>query len=221
MKRAIYAVDIGSTRCKPGCGPNFAWARVDPENPSLVSTSTSIDALAVRLISDLNEDCSIALGFEAPLFIPVPEESAALCYGRKNEGSRSFAAPAGLSVTALGVHEAAWVLRRIAQSCDETVQFATNPASWPPTGNSPILFCWEAFVSDRAHSESHLRDAATAVMAFLSAERNLQAATKIAADNPLSLIGAVALWSGLTEDKAVLHGSTVVIRPEVPFEGPL
>ena len=219
LSRVIYAVDIGSTRCKAGQTPNFAWARVDPADPRCVVGSSEIGKLADRIVRDLQDRQSVALGFEAPLFIPVPAESSALCYGRKNEGSRSFAAPVGLAVATLGLHQAAWILRRIADSCGKSIQFETDARSWPPSESYPILFCWEAFVSEKAHGRTHVQDAATAAMAFLSAESNLAGATTIMAERPLSLIAAAALWSGLATDLDVLHQPTVVIRPDEPFAG--
>lgn len=219
MSRVIYAADVGSTRCEGGRTPNFAWARVEPADPTFVVGSSDIGKLADRIIRDLQNGQSIALGFEAPLFIPVPVESSALCYGRKNEGRRSFAAPAGLAVATLGLHQAAWILRRIADSCGDWIEFETGAGSWPPSEGHPILFCWEAFVSDQAHGRTHLQDAATAAMAFLSAEANLADATTITAESPLSIIAAAALWSGLATDTAILHQPTVVIRPDGPFAG--
>lgn len=219
MSRIIYAVDIGSTRCEAGQTPNFAWARVDPADPRSVVGSSDINKLADRIVRDLQARQSVALGFEAPLFIPVPVESSALCYGRKNEGNRSFAAPVGLAVTTLGLHQVAWILSRIADSCGDTIKFETGAGSWPPSESQPILFCWEAFVANKAHGPTHVRDAATAAIAFLSAENDLAAATTITAERPLSLIATAALWSGLATDTTVLHVPTVVIRPDKPFAG--
>ncbi len=219
MSRVIYAVDIGSTRCRAGRTPKFAWARVNAADPRSVASSSNIDKLADWIVRDLQNRQSVALGFEAPLFIPVPAESSALCYGRKNEERRSFAAPAGLAVATLGLHQAAWILRRIAHSCGDSIEFETDARSWPPSKSHPILFCWEAFVSEKAHGRTHVQDAATAAMAFLSAESNLAGATTIIAERPLSLIAAAALWSGLATDTDVLHQPTVVIRPDEPFAG--
>lgn len=218
MARVIYAVDVGSTRRRAKQKCNFAWVRVDPQQPCLQGSS-DIDILSKRVNDDLRNGVSVALGFESPLFIPEPEHSSDLCKGRKNEGSRSFAAPVGLAVATLGLHEAAWILRRVANVCGPSVRFETKPSAWRSARDSAILFCWEAFVAGGAHSLEHVRDAATAAMAFVSAESGLAAATEITGEHPLSLIGAAALWSGLTADIAVLHEPTVVIRPEGPFLG--
>ena len=217
--RMVYAADIGSTRFKAGGIPNFGWVKVDPADPAALSGSSDIGKLAEQIIADLKGGRNVALGLEAPLFIPVPAESSALCYGRENDGNRSCTAAAGLTVTALGLHEAAWILARIAECCGNSVEFRTDATSWPPSGRGPVLFCWEAFVSGQAHSDNHIQDAATAAMAFVAAESDLLGATRIRAARPLSVIAAAALWSGLTSEVALLHQATIVIRPDEPFRG--
>jgi hypothetical protein len=218
MTRRIYAVDVGSTRCDNGRTPRFAWARVDPDAPNDVMGHSDISLLATALAADLNEGVSVALGFEAPLFIPVPALATSLCCGRKGEGSRSFAAPVGLTVCALAVHEAAWLLRAVKRLCRRDIRFRVDESDWPPRDEG-VIFCWEAFVSQGAHADTHLKDAATAAMHFLREEDRLQASTSITAEHPFSLIGAAALWAGVAEDLSLLHKSTVVIRPTLPFDG--
>jgi hypothetical protein len=74
-------------------------------------------------------------------------------------------------------------------------------------------------VSGQAHSDEHLRDAATAAVTFLSSEQDLQEANAVGADNVISLIGAVALWSGWISDLRYLRKSTLVLKPTSVFEG--
>ena len=90
---------------------------------------------------------------------------------------------------------------------------------WPPADNDQLLFCWEAFVSGSAHTKIHVRDAATAAKAFLAVESDLASANAVTAAEPLSLLGAVALWCGWTSDLAVLKQSAIVIKPTAPFLG--
>jgi hypothetical protein len=148
--RRIYAIDVGSTRCDRGKPSNFAWARLDPAHPKTLTGSSDIELLAERLIHDLVARHSVALGFEAPLFVPVPSLAANLCRGRANEGSRSFAAPAGLAVASLGIHQSAWVLRRVFEATGTFVRFSQDPSAWPPSGDDTILFCWR-HLCQRAH----------------------------------------------------------------------
>ncbi len=213
--RAVYACDVGGTR-----SGKFAWARVEPETGSGVTGSSDIRVLTAALERDLKQDYSIALGFEAPLYIPVPESSDDLSRGCTGEGSRAWAAPAGSTVAMLGVHQSAWLLRTIFRSCGRCA-LTLDWEAWPPTASEPVLFCWEAFVSAGAHGTSHVQDAATAAMEFLRYEYALAAANAVTASRPLSLIGAVALWSGWTSSLDVLHEPTLVIKPKEPYRGPI
>jgi len=221
MKRVVYACDIGSTRPQGRNGrPAFAWARLLPnEGSKLVQGSSGIQYLVDRLELDIERGYSVALGFEAPLFIPVPQDSKDLSKGRRGEGNRSFASPVGLTACALGVHQSAWILKRLYESSYDKCVFTLDLQSWPPSGHRPVLFCWEAFVSGQAHSDEHLRDAATAAVTFLSSEQDLQEANAVGADNVISLIGAVALWSGWISDLRYLRKSTLVLKPTSVFEG--
>ena len=212
--RRIYAVDVGSTLKE-----SFAWVRVNPERPGGRIGSRSIERLVEQLVADLRESRSVALGFEAPLFIPVPIAAARLSRGRDNEGSPPWSASVGLTVTSLGLHQAAWILRHVCEQCGNSVNFQVAPDAWPPGPEATIVFCWEAFVSGPAKSETHIGDAATAAMAFLEHERRLVEATQVTAEHPLSLIGTAALWSGLAVGAGVLRTATVVLRPEERFKG--
>jgi hypothetical protein len=192
---------------------------VNPED-GVIQVSSYIDKLVQQLESDIRQGCSIALGFEAPLFIPVPEDWKDLSKGREGEGDRSFASQVGLTVCALGIHQSAWILRSLYESLSRECDFTLDPKCWPPSGQRPVVFCWEAFVSGAAHSEQHLMDAATAVHFFWRHETNLEEAREpVSAEKPLSLIGSVALWSGWVSDLEYIHEQTLVIRPKEPFRG--
>ena len=158
--RAIYACDVGSTLSTV---PKFAWTRILPERSTEVIGSSDIRVLASFLEDDLRGGRSVALGFEAPLFMPVPDRAEDLGRGRAGEGSRSMFAPAGSAVATLGLHQAAHILRRLFLSCGEECTFTLDWAERPPRGSQVVLLCWEAFVSQAAHSTStthaHLQDA--------------------------------------------------------------
>jgi hypothetical protein len=221
-QRVIYAADVGSTRTDSARhrSSGFGWARVRHDGE--VEGGCCIADLAAEVARDLRGGRAVALGFESPLTIPVPTNAANLCRGRAGEGSRSFAAPVGLAVTALGLHQAAWVLGAVRAEVGEhatRVMFAQRPDAWPSL--SPTLFCWEAFVSGAAHSDDHVRDAATAALEFAREEGNLEGATTVHAERPLSVIAAAALWSGWLNDLAELHNGTAVIRPAAAYTGPI
>jgi hypothetical protein len=202
--------------------------RVEPKRsePTIALEDCSdIRVLVAKIKKDFECGYSIALGFEAPLFIPVPENAHDLSRGRQEEDDRPFSAQAGAYVTTLGMHQAAWVLREIFSSCSGLCAFTLDSEKWPPTSSEQILFCWEAFVSGSAKGEgkeqSHVRDATTAAMAFLDREEDLMNSNEVTAERPFSLIGAAALWSGWTTDLKILHhDQTPVIKPSKPYQGP-
>lgn len=220
--RTIYAVDIGSTRPGRNGDRAFAWASVGKSPLEQgVRCSSDIDLLVKEVEEDLLAGYSVALGFEAPLFIPVPKNSDGLSYGRDGDSNRSWAAPAGSSVATLAVHQSAWLLRNLAKSCAGVARLELDYEQWSPRAGDPVLLLWEAFVSGKAHSEGHKRDAATAATFFLTHEGDLSAKATCGADNPISLIGSAALWAGWSQDLKLLHANTLVLKPTQSFEGKL
>jgi hypothetical protein len=194
---------------------------VNPED-GVIQVSAYIDKLVKQLESDTQQGCSISLGFEAPLFIPVPEDWKALGEARKGDDNRSWSAQSGAYVATLGIHQSAWILKRLHESSSGKYDFTLDWRRWPPSSHKPILFCWEAFVSGDAKGEKdgneHKRDAATAANYFHEYETNLQDIAPVFAKNPLSLIGSAALWCGWASDpKSILHEPTLVIKPKKPF----
>jgi hypothetical protein len=212
--RAIYTCDIGSIP-----SGNFGWARCVPEHKANPTGCTDISRLVDCLEKDMANRTSIALGFESPLFIAVPLSDSDLCRGRQGEGSRSLFAQAGATVTTLGIHQAAWILRKIHPCGANHFEFTTDLSKWPPSGERLVLLCWEAFVSGNAHSRHHTRDAATATMFFLDNEMHLGTVNAVTTEPSFSLIQAVALWAGWSTNMAELHASTLVIKPNKPYEG--
>src|SRR3989304_4664488 len=140
QKRIIYACDVGSTRHSAKTGlPSFAWARVNPED-GVIQVSAYIDKLVKQLESDTQQGCSISLGFEAPLFIPVPEDWKALGEARKGDDNRSWSAQSGAYVATLGIHQSAWILKRLHESSSGKYDFTLDWRRWPPSSHKPILF---------------------------------------------------------------------------------
>ena len=101
----VYAVDIGSVPKK-----NLGWAR-SPEGsmPIQKDVGNDIDALVEAISKDLQDGRPVAVGFEAPMWIPVPEASKNLGKARKGEGRRAWSASAGATVLGLGLAQACWI----------------------------------------------------------------------------------------------------------------
>jgi len=151
----------------------------------------------------------VALGFECPLFVPVPEEAETLGAARSGEGNRAWSAGAGAGALATGLVQAAWVLAAIRDSCPQSDLYL----EWKPFARAGDgLLVWEAFVSAAAKGSSHVDDAKIAVKAFGRALPDPVSA--ITADRPLSLAGAAAMWSGWLSDPRALRAQTLVIRAD-------
>jgi len=212
----VYCCDVG--------GPSsLGWARMsiaDLGRPD-VEGGRSMRGLVTAITADLEADVPVALGFECPLFMPIPSEATLLSCGREHEGNRSMFAPAGGYVALLGLHLAAWSLSQLRRP---GVGICLDAGNWSCQGTASILI-WEAFVSGPAHTRDgdHRRDAATAVIEFA---RRYGMGPPFASDvslrancASLSLAACAALWAGLSADLALLRSSVFVVRPMTAYAG--
>jgi len=214
MNRVIYACDIGSVQAG-----RFAWARVVP-GQGRPYASGSIDDLITQLSDDAREgNKSIAIGFESPLFMPVPAKIANLGHGRRNEGNRSMFAQVGASVTTLGIHQAAWILRALRSIAHSRLLYTLDWTLWPGSVETPYLLVWEAFVARTAHGRAHIQDASTAAKFFSDNENDLGRVHAVEAESPLCLIHAAAMWADWSIERSGLNGDCLVLKPEHAYEG--
>lgn len=211
MDPVIYAADIGSVR-----SGNFGWARLDPnECYARVERDdeTEITALVDAVARDLEGERGVALGFECPLFVPVPEDPLLLGAARLGEGNRPFSGGPGTAALVTGLVQTAWILRALRERRPAT----TPHLDWDHfTAAGRGLFLWEAFVTARAKTTTHIDDALVAAMTFRDALPDVWAANAVEADSPLSLIGAALLWSGWSSEQDLLHKPCLVIRAAAP-----
>lgn len=213
MEWVVYACDVGTTRLDRADGKGFAWARVHDGSSE---NGTSIAEAAERISSDLAAGRSVALGFECPLYIPVPNDESGLSKARPNEGSRTFFVGAGAIVLSLGLQQASWLMRRLLPHRG-SVHFTQDAKQWRTTERQTLL-CWEAFVTNKEGPTHGWRDALGAAAAFDArspASEETHLATEEAqlpgGEAVLSLIGAAALWSGWTSDLNELRRRCVVV----------
>ena len=210
----IYCADVGSVRTG-----SFAWARDPAVLAELEGVDhTSIDDLCSSVADDMNHGRPVALGFESPLFVPVPVSSADLGRARDGEGNRAWSAGAGSCVLTTGLAQTAWVLRNLREACPEQALWTTW-GEFAQAGHGFIV--WEAFVSEgskptKEFGNQHAADAKAAVDAFRAALPNPAASSAVHATEPMSLIGAAAIWSGWAPTDPPMHKQCVVIRPGKP-----
>lgn len=204
----VFVADAGSAS-----KGNFHW--VCSECPDESSDKT--DELSNRIVEYLNKGQKVALGYESPLFVPLPPTHEKLGKARDGEctpetGNRPFNAGAGASLFATGIQSLVWVLVRIkslrpdTKACTSLVQFRSGSAE---------MLIWEAFVSgsEKAEPPSHVGDARLAVIAFEAAMQSARALSAIRDESVFSLAGAAILRAGLSDDLTLLRQPCLVLRP--------
>jgi hypothetical protein len=197
----VICADIGSVP-----QGNFGWAS------SSGATGTLPSNLAAHVASVLSAGESVALGFECPLFVPVPTEEQELGKGRPGEGSRPWSAGAGAGALATGLAQVAWVLARTRSLVRRE---SSGHLAWESftAASSPKLLIWEAFVSGAGKGASHTEDAQIAIRAFQASLPNPSLASAIRANGPVqSLVGAALVSSGWSSDISLLSQQCIVIR---------
>jgi hypothetical protein len=208
MRAAV--IDIG----KPG--KNLGWF-IDGEGHSCGGNDIDecIEAIAQELDSG-----SVALGFEAPLFVPVRQEPMLLLKARDGEclpgqPNRPFSAGDGASVLVTALVVVPYVLSELKKK----VPSAHGTLSWHPPPTKPRkLLLFEAFVTDqrKTTAERHMEDAKLAVLAFQSGmldSRNFHSA--VTTSECFNLLGAMMLRTGWSSDRAILEQPCLVVRTDV------
>jgi len=208
----VYCADIGSVPKH-----RFGWARAESDEAAIERhrSGTEIVDLVEAVAEDLAAGRAVALGFECPLYLPVPEQPLRLGAARPGEGNRSWSAGAGAGALATGLAQVAWILDELRRRAPDTdTHLEWNEFARAGRG----LFLWEAFVTDRAKATTHVDDATVAVTAFRAALPNPAAANAVTAERPLSLLGAALLWSGWSDNSELLHAPCLVVKATPPTE---
>jgi hypothetical protein len=210
MSFSIYCADVGSVAA------NFGWAKVDRAG-AVIDSGTGIDVLAARVAADLDGGESIALGFECPLWVPLPAESGLLGKARPGESgagqpSRPWSAGAGLGSLAAGLVQVPWILLGIRSRT--TAADPTGTTSWALFDEGKVtVLIWESMVTAEAKGESHVDDARIGALAFKASLPDADAADACPADGPVySLAGAALLRAGWSKDPRLIAEPPLVIR---------
>lgn len=200
---AVGVIDVGS----PASG-KLGWAI---HRSDLAATSgTDLDAF-VEAIAEVAGQQPVAVGFEAPLFIPLRRTALATLTARKGEGSRSWSAGAGATVTTAALGIMAYTLRQLR----DLLPVATASVDWRtlPVQPGELLF-FEAFVSQTSKGLDHTHDASIAAEAARQLfEMTTPCASAIAEEDVFSTLGAALLRTGWSTDLALLATPCLVVRP--------
>lgn len=201
-KVVIGAIDVGAPR-------NIGWAVIEGDREE---HGTDLDEFIVKFAKCIEGKPS-ALGFECPLFLPCRDELSTITKARQGDGSRSWSAGSGATVTTIGLAVVTYTLRKLKEEMGATFPKAMLDWKKWPEGNALLL--WEAFVSGLNHAApgEHWRDALNAAKGFQAALDDLDAANAVHEESVFSTIGAAMLRSELSDDVGVIGESCLVVRP--------
>ena len=210
----VFCADVGSI-----ARDSFAWARripgSDREEPH---RPESIESLAASVVHVLRDGDPVALGFEAPLFVPVPEDPDRLGKARPCDApSPSWSSSVGASVLATAMVQIPWTLRYIhEQAPDLRVH-----VQWPPFAEQQDgLLLWEAFVSGAAKGDTHEEDARSGVQAFCEQLPNPGDPSATETERPFSVLAAAAIWAGFNLPIEDTRGGCLLVRATHPPDPP-
>lgn len=193
----VAVIDIGS--CK-----NLGWTI---EGASVTESGTDIDR-GIDALARAMEIGPLALGFEAPMFVPYGRKRDGLDKARNGDGDRAFAASAG----ACSLTKALVVVPYILNGIRLRVPEAKPTFKWRERLSERDLLLFEAFVTHVGKDTSHVESARLALKQFpKSCDR---ASFKSAVDEPctMNLLGAVLLRIGWSDETAVLSEHCLVVR---------
>ncbi len=202
----VFCADIGSI-----ARGSFAWARRLPgTGQEEVHQPESIEALAAAVVQLLRNGEPVALGFEAPMFVPVPEDPRQLGKARPCDAGRpSWSSQVGGSVLATATVQVPWILHYIhAQVPHVEVHLRWESFADARSG----LLLWEAFVSGAAKGGTHEADARIGVRAFCNQLPSPGDAIAGETPRPFSLLAAAAIWAGWFLPPDDLRAPCVLIR---------
>ena len=200
---AVGVIDVGS----PASG-KLGWAI--HRSGAAAATGSDLDAF-IKAIAELVDQQPVAVGFEAPLFIPLRRTAVATLTARKGEGSRPWSAGAGATVTAIALSIMAYTLGQLR----DLVPVATASVDWRTLPSQPgeLLF-FEAFVSQTSKGLNHAHDALIATRArSRPLEMTSPCASAIAEEDVFSTLGAALLRTGWSINLALLATPCLVVRP--------
>lgn len=190
---------------------NIGWWRASEDGGA---GGRDLDVLIERLVLDFEAGSHVALGFEAPLFIPRPATTSGLNKQRLGERGRPWCAGAGTGALALGIQQATYVLSSIAAGVRRPLVVSFDPSAL--TRGTADLVVWEAFVSGKANNpqstDPHVDDARVAVAEFQTRLATEAVPTDVGDIDVLNLAGAALLAADLTDDLVVLTRPCVVVR---------
>ncbi|WP_160310613.1 hypothetical protein [Azospirillum thiophilum] len=213
MSMHVAVVDIGSPEKK-----NLGWAI---EGPSLSDSGGDVDRFIERS-GEVMRTGPLALGFEAPMYVPMRDLPEYLTRGRSGEANRPFSAGAGCGALVTGLVVVPYILAGLLKACP----FATASLDWTTLPTRPgEVFLFEAFVSGVGRKGSvttvdHVADARAALHRFQAKAAGPAPMTSDLGDSVcLNLLGAALLRTGWPVGVGVLSQPCLVVRAQPALSG--
>jgi hypothetical protein len=193
----VAVVDIGNLT-------NLGWV---VEGPSVNKSGTDIDSCIKALASAMKMG-PLALGFEAPMFVPYGRKRDDLDKARKGDGDRAFAASAGACVLSKGLVIVPCILEGLRCSTHAIPTF-----KWRERLCERGLLLFEAFVTHVGRSVSHEECARLALKRFPKEwEKRASFESDVQEPCTMNLLGAMLLRIGWTDDLTMLSEPCLVVR---------
>ncbi len=203
----VAVIDIGSP-----AKDNIGWAVVGNRRRSGSHLDACIHAVAGALAAG-----PVALGFEAPMFVPVRDKPRELAKARTGERDRPFSAAAGAAVLVTATVVVPYVLRHLRKAMPD----ARATVDWHSWSRDEMaarqLLLFEAFVSKwpRGGAARHVEDAGRAAEHFYARLTSGEPVeSSVTAVERFNILGAMMLRTRWTEDTSVLSQACLVVRPD-------
>jgi hypothetical protein len=203
----IFCAAIGSVS-----GNNFGWFGRLSDGTAI--SGTDITAFVTELAKRLNGGNRVALGFEAPMFIPLRENPLELTRCRRGETTPNWIGGPGGAVLATAMAQVPWILGDLKPRLSLRINATTDWTHFKSKHSE--IFLWEAFVCGVAKGTSHVADAEVAVRAFLATLPDPPASNAIHEPSVTSILGLALLRTGWSKDISFLQHSCVVIKAQPP-----
>ena len=204
----VAVIDIGSPE-------NTGWAIVGGRG----GCGTNLDDCVASLVCALNEG-PLALGFEAPMFVPMRQEPKSLTKARCGETTkgvnRPFLAGAGAAVLVTSTVVVPYVLRRLKEAVSPDATATLDWQGWLDNPKPKQVLFFEAFVTNqkRCDGNPHIADAKSAAKTLYSdLKENRKIESAVTAGDSFSILGAMMLRTGWSSDISILSESCLVVRP--------
>jgi hypothetical protein len=194
----VAVIDIGKLE-------NLGWV---VEGPVVNESGTDID-LFIELLAKAMTLGPLAVGFEAPMFVPYGRGRAGLDKAREGDGDRAFSASAGAVVLTKGLVIVPYILENLRSRVG-----AVRPTfNWRNALFEGDLLLFEAFVTHMGKLVTHEECARLALNQFQKGWRDRELFESAVTDQcTLNLLGAMLLRVGWSDDPNILSAPCLVVR---------